>query len=337
MTNRELVNTFLMYQETKNLSKKSIEWYSRTLDKFLEFCELHRFQITNFSLLQARGYVHWLQNTNSKLGRKYAGNGINGFIRSVKVFFNYLLEDEFIEKNHFQKVKQIKTDKVIIQKFEPEEIKRMLYILDKRKYTQHRDSILIGIGLDNGTMFHERCFLIVEGATEMHALPQIFRLLYGQSMQSAGIKLINGENNIGVRSFSKFLNTYGRKVVFLLDNDCNTGPSRNLFTKESLLRDGFDIDKQVFFLGSQEFEDSFSDSVLAMVGNKLFPKESGTWTEEEIQSLRTSGKKFSNELQFMFRTSKPSIGYGIGQALNDVNQIPEIIKQIFNTAFTLAN
>jgi len=32
LTNQELVKSFLMYQETKNLSERSIEWYQRTLE-----------------------------------------------------------------------------------------------------------------------------------------------------------------------------------------------------------------------------------------------------------------------------------------------------------------
>lgn len=155
MTNQELVKSFLMYQETKNLSERSIEWYQRTLDKFLEYCEEKKISIASMAVPQARGYVHWLQNATAKTGKKYADNGINGFIRSVKVMFNYLIEDEYIEKNPFVKVRQIKTDKVIIHTFEPEEVKKMLSQFNKSVYTDARDELLLRFLYDCGLRISE--------------------------------------------------------------------------------------------------------------------------------------------------------------------------------------
>ncbi|GAB6152804.1 hypothetical protein JCM17380_15540 [Desulfosporosinus burensis] len=199
------------------------------------------------------------------------------------------------------------------------------------------NEIGLGIGLDNGTMFHERCFLIVEGPTEMHTLPQLFRLVYEQSMQSAGIKLINGENNAGARAFAKFLNTHNRNVVFLLDNDCNTGPSKRLFNRENLERDGFNVDEQVFFIGVNEFEDSFSDEVIASVGNVSFTKTEGVWCKQDIVTLRETGNKFSEGLSRLFRDTKPNIGYAMGRFIDNKDQIPDKIIQIFNRTYQVAN
>ena len=39
MTNQELVKTFLMYQETKNLSKRTIERSQFTLNKLIDYCK----------------------------------------------------------------------------------------------------------------------------------------------------------------------------------------------------------------------------------------------------------------------------------------------------------
>lgn len=162
MTNQELVNYFLMYQETKNLSSRSIEWYQRTLNKFLEYTKAENININTMTVPQARGYVHWLQNADTKTGRKYKDNGINGFIRSVKVMFNYFIEDEYLDKNPFQKVKQIKTDKVIIESFEPEEVKKMLAQFNKSIFTDHRDYLLILVLFDCGLRISEAVNLKIQ-------------------------------------------------------------------------------------------------------------------------------------------------------------------------------
>jgi putative ATP-dependent endonuclease of the OLD family len=194
------------------------------------------------------------------------------------------------------------------------------------------------IGLESGVIFHERCFLVVEGPTEMSALPRIFHTLFGLSLQAAGIKLVNGDNNIGARNFAKFLNSNNRSVVFILDMDCVHGSKKRAFTKQSLVQDGFDIDNQVFFVGESEFEDSFSNDFLAKIGNEHYQVSSQkTWTPEEIALLRQVDEKFSSLLGREFASSKPDIGYKIGLTLSDKDEIPDVIRRALQKALDKAN
>lgn len=193
------------------------------------------------------------------------------------------------------------------------------------------------IGLDTGTMFHERCFLIVEGPTEAHALPQFFKLIYGKSMHSAGIKLINGESNGGVRNFAKFLNNNNRKVLFLLDSDCVSGPHQRIFNKDNLIRDGFDIQNQVFFIGQMEFEDSFTDETYVSFANESYPRTDGrSWEFNDFSNLRMDGK-FSEKLTRLFREGKPSIGYKMGNYVKEKEIIPQAIIEVLKKADEFAN
>jgi putative ATP-dependent endonuclease of the OLD family len=196
----------------------------------------------------------------------------------------------------------------------------------------------VSIGLDSGVIFHERCFLIVEGPTEMNALPKIFQTLFGFSLQTAGIKLINGDNNIGARNFAKFLNSNNRSVIFILDNDCRKITGRKAFSEEILIRDGFDIENQVFFVGEEEFEDAFSDDFLAKIANCFYQETSKkSWNSEEIALLRQREEKFSTLLQREFGNSKPDIGYKIGLSLSNKDEIPEVICAALQKALAVAN
>ena len=60
------------------------------------------------------------------------------------------------------------------------------------------------MGLRNCVMLHERCFLAIEGSTEMAALPVLCYKKFGMPLQSAGICLINGEGTLGARMLVKF-------------------------------------------------------------------------------------------------------------------------------------
>lgn len=191
------------------------------------------------------------------------------------------------------------------------------------------------MGLKNSILLNEKCFLVVEGDTEMQALPVLFYKLYEIQILAAGICLINGEGNDGVRKIAKHLHKMHRNLLFLLDKDAE------IFNPDSLIRDGFDIDTQVHYIGTKEFEDAFSDAIWARTANKYWPKVDGSrWTEKEFSALRNSSGKFSEELSKMLgRLSRKSarkkdMGYYIALEVNS-DEIPESIKNCFKKALEL--
>ena len=201
------------------------------------------------------------------------------------------------------------------------------------------------MGLDNATMFHERCFLIVEGPTEMNALPSLFRVCYGDAMQSYGVKLVNGESSGAARCLAKYLNANGKRVTFLLDQDCcqPQSNSRNSFTYDNLSRDGFDVAAQVVFVGTKEFEDSFSDSVLRRVATTLKPEQSSGTASRKIRDLR---ERLASDPNFKFSekfagdvcgTSKPEMGKVLGKTVKRKADVPDSIRHVFDNAVRMAN
>ena len=201
------------------------------------------------------------------------------------------------------------------------------------------DEIGRNMGLENSMMFHERCFMVVEGPSEMNAIPRLFRIWHEDDIGliDAGIRLLNGENNAGARHFAKFLNDNGRSVVFLLDSDSRTNPANRLFTEENLRQAGFDVEHQVFFVGNLEFEDSFSNELWALVGNTWRPlNDGGNWVPSDFAGLRCSGKKFSDELCAFYRASKPDIAYRLARCVSERSDIPAEIQRCFEHAVSLA-
>lgn len=202
------------------------------------------------------------------------------------------------------------------------------------------DEIGRNMGLENSLMFHERCFLVVEGSSEMNALPRLFSVWHddGLSLTPAGIRLLNGENNVGARNFAKFLNDNNRNVVFMLDSDSQKHPKGRLFSEQSLRRAGFDIHGQVFFVGDREFEDAFSDTLWARVGNTGWPRKDGRdWRPDDFAALRSQDKKFSDGLRESFRATKPEIAYKLAKCVADPVEIPTQITRCFKHALALAN
>jgi putative ATP-dependent endonuclease of the OLD family len=201
------------------------------------------------------------------------------------------------------------------------------------------------MGLRNSVMLHERCFLIIEGATEMTALPVLFYKVFDMPLQSAGICLLNGENSYGARMLVKFLNANKRQVLFLVDTDAiTTDGIRKHFTPASFQIDGIDESSQVHYIGVKEFEDAFSDEIWLRMAQANYPKSSGrVWELSDFASLRGNAK-FSKAVQTLIQTEaglgyeppKSDLGYKLAQCVYKT-EIPNEILNCFEKAFKFAN
>jgi putative ATP-dependent endonuclease of OLD family len=204
------------------------------------------------------------------------------------------------------------------------------------------------LGITNSVMFYERCFILIEGETEENALPILYKKIYSRNLVEDGIRIINVRSNGAVKEFLKLLSNNRQKyTLVLVDKDTDSNPSAKLHSK--ILRDAqfaqdF-IDHQVIYIGTQEFEDVFSNAVIVECLNQHWPKADGTWEEAEIQSLRGE-KKFSDALRRkVYESAHPEIGSHwskpeFGKTLAEmcsVENIPLDLKSFFDKARQIAD
>lgn len=200
----------------------------------------------------------------------------------------------------------------------------------------------IKMGLPNSSIFFERCFLIIEGSTEEHCLPMLYFKKYGKRFIEDGIRLINIE---GIGNAMGFLKLLGKNkehcILLLLDNDCNSPDTTCNLTPSGLEEIGFSetfIRERGFFIGRNEFEDSFKNKTIMDTLNYYWPKHDGSlWIEDDINKLRTDGK-FSDSLikevniqsrkKSMARCTKPKFGEKLAE-ICEINDYPNIISVLF--------
>ena len=196
------------------------------------------------------------------------------------------------------------------------------------------------MGLRNSILLHERCFLVVEGETEMKALPVLFDQLFGMSLQTAGICLLNGQNNSGVIEVVKFLHQHKRSVLFLIDSDSE--PSNALYRK---LQNIGIPQHNIYTVGKKEFEDAFANSLWVDTLNRIYQQQSGQeWTEADVQECREHhSKAFSKALNDKIydkvsrHFKKPDAGYHLAKAIRNDQEIPAEVKDCFAAAYHTAN
>lgn len=198
------------------------------------------------------------------------------------------------------------------------------------------------MGLRNSVLLHERCFVAVEGPTEMQALPLLFQTATGMSLSSAGIALIAGNSNEGALRVAQFLKQHDRRLAFVVDADSKTGGSAKLFRKDKLDKIGIES-SQIHYVGAAEIEDLFTDQQWVDVANVEWRRDDGVdWALEDLAAAHL-GSKFSSALINIFKGGstkapqrKPGYLVALAHTLTQPSEIPVQLVQVFSDLIKLA-
>jgi putative ATP-dependent endonuclease of OLD family len=205
------------------------------------------------------------------------------------------------------------------------------------------------LGITNTLMFYERCFVLIEGETEENALPILYRKIYGHSLLEDGIQPINVKGNGAVKEFLRLLSSNRQELtIVFVDSDAQNTAEAEL-TEETLRSAGFGDDfiaERLLYIGDREFEDAFSNEIIARCLQKKWPKPEGEWVPGDIEPLREQDKKFSDALwedlvcQYTSEAlrsswSKPVFAKELARCCNEV-EIPEAIRHLLKLARTVA-
>jgi len=197
-------------------------------------------------------------------------------------------------------------------------------------------NVCVSLGLRNSALLSERCFLVVEGDTEHAAVPVLYRKVTDSSLVASGITLLNTKGSGAVRRLVEILRIeWQRDVVAMVDTDARDEAA------SWLARLGLAEGSDLYFIGSKEFEDAFSDQQWATTLNKSFPQASGQWKPADIAALRASSS-FSDDLCSLVRdrsrvptATKPDLGYALAETIA-ANETPTAIRHALEAAALVA-
>ncbi len=200
------------------------------------------------------------------------------------------------------------------------------------------------MGITNSVMFYERCFVLIEGDTEANALPLMYRALFGRSLLEDGIRLIPVHGSGATGEFLRLLSKNRQQLtVVFVDRDTQTEMNGKVakLTRDALKQSGFSdafIQDRVLYIGDKEFEDAFSDAILAEALNHGYRKSEGQWEAAEVTALRNE-KKLSDALRKAVhetplagapRWGKPELGKCLGHVCRSRDQTPADIQNLFD-------
>lgn len=181
MSNFDLkIEEFMLYCSSKNLSKKTLKTYEQNLKLFADYL-LKEFKIDDVEdvtkshiryyvkTLQERGKYTCMTETGnnnplarSDWGKPISVNTINNYVRNIKVFYNWLADEEDIDKNPVTKIKLLKGHERVKQKLTEQEIKSILSSFNKTRFDGYRNFIITLFILDTGVRISECLEIKVE-------------------------------------------------------------------------------------------------------------------------------------------------------------------------------
>lgn len=142
MTITEAFDLFIYEQRFRNNSPATIEYYNIALAQFMKYVGADE-QVSELDITTYKDYVVYLSTQRLK------STSINTYIRAVKAFYNFLIEDEHIA-DCSRKLKLIRAKKEEINPLSDEEIEQLLSCFDISDVLQLRNKCLVLLMLDSG-------------------------------------------------------------------------------------------------------------------------------------------------------------------------------------------
>ena len=176
------IEEFMVYCHTRQLRRKTMNSYEQALRLFERWCA-DEFSIVTvdkvtesvirryITSLQERGkYSFYADDKKKKFNyperrtdyqKQITITTINNYLRNLRVFFNWLEQEYVLQKNPMRRIRQLKENRKAKEYIDNEEFKRLTSQLDKSRFSEHRDLVMIILMMDSGMRLGECSCLLV--------------------------------------------------------------------------------------------------------------------------------------------------------------------------------
>lgn len=170
------IEEFLTNCQIKHLSAKTIKSYNQSLLLMADYLEF-KHNITDATQVKAihiNAYIGYLQERGkytikveteqiqpnyperrTDYKRQISKTTINNYIRNMRVFFNYLLDFDYINKSPMSKIRQLKNPRQPLEFITDAEFASLIRYMDMSQYHEYRDKIILQLLLDTGMRIGE--------------------------------------------------------------------------------------------------------------------------------------------------------------------------------------
>jgi len=155
-----IIQGYRLYARTEGKSPKTINIYTTALSVFENFLNQDGLptDVTQIGVQELRRFILYLQGAKSYRKHPFtkpqpnglSGHTINCYLRAIRAFWSWLVQEEIILSNPFAKVRVPKPPKKVIPTFSESQIQALLAVIDTHTTTGFRDWVMILMLLDTG-------------------------------------------------------------------------------------------------------------------------------------------------------------------------------------------
>jgi integrase/recombinase XerD len=165
----ELIEDFKLNHEILGREKKYVDLCLFRLYRWERFMvkELGFSEAEEVTQLHIKKYIQERQRIGREVNRT-----INNNIATLKVFFQYLVSEEFIDEqnNPMRRIKNLKEEKTVIVTFNDDEVSRIINDLKEETYSNVRDKLILIMLFDTGVRVSELCGIKTIDVARRHIL-----------------------------------------------------------------------------------------------------------------------------------------------------------------------
>ncbi|WP_101844237.1 tyrosine-type recombinase/integrase [Halobacillus sp. Marseille-P3879] len=177
------LDNFLLYCDSKNLSRKTLASYEQSLRLFQIYLQQEHdiSSVEKVSSAHIRQYIKNLRergkysvvsnessmtknypDRRSDLGKTISDTTISNYLRNIKVFFNFLYNEKEIMRNPVDNIPAIKPSRKQKKLLTPDELRRFFKHFDVTTFHNYRAWLQCRLILDTGIRAGESCELLPE-------------------------------------------------------------------------------------------------------------------------------------------------------------------------------
>lgn len=174
------IDSFMLYCDSKHLSKKTLSSYEQTLKLFVLYLK-DEFKIEDISKVKSahiRHYIKYLRERGKytvvskeqskkvnhpdhrhDFNKQISDTTIANYLRNIKVFFNFLYTEREIKVNPVENIENIKPNRKKKALLTPDELRKVLDTFDLTVFHSYRTWMMVRLILDTGIRATECCNL----------------------------------------------------------------------------------------------------------------------------------------------------------------------------------
>jgi site-specific recombinase XerD len=154
-----LIQGFKLSCQTEGKSLKTIEWYMSFLKRFNHFLENNDYSasIDRIEKDSIRAFILYLQQ-EAKTPHTFKPLSyctVQGYVRTLKAFFSWLLREEYIESNPMLKIPVPKAPIKIVTTFSDDQVSRLIDTCNRSNGQGYRNLAILMLLLDSGIRVSE--------------------------------------------------------------------------------------------------------------------------------------------------------------------------------------